>query len=69
MRQASETTYVKKHSQRFMAKNGREGAMYAEPVEFVSLTGEKLIGKVVINAKMFVGTIFWDAATKKPIKF
>ena len=33
LRQASETTYVEEHSQRFLAKNGREGAMYAEPVE------------------------------------
>ena len=29
LRQASETTYVEEHSQSFMAKNGREGAMYA----------------------------------------
>ena len=39
--QASETTYVEEHIQSFMAKNGRKGAMYAEPVDWVSPTGEK----------------------------
>ena len=33
------------------AKNGRKGAMYAEPVEWVSPAGEKLFGNVVINAE------------------
>ena len=64
LRQASETTYVEEHSQRFMAKNGREGAMYAEPVEWVSTTGEEFAGNVVINAKIFIGTI-WGKLLKR----
>ena len=32
--------------------------MYAELVEWVSLTGEKFIGNVVINAKIYNGTIW-----------
>ena len=63
LRQASETTYVEENSQSFMAKNGREGAMYAEPVEWVSTT-EKLIGNVVINAKIYIGTI-WGRCDKE----
>ena len=39
-------------------KNGREGAMYAEPVQWVSPTGEKLNGNVVINAKTYIGAIW-----------
>ena len=38
LRPPSKTTYVEEHSQIFMAKNGHEGAMYAEPVEWVSPT-------------------------------
>ena len=45
LQQASGTTYVKEYSQSFMAKNGREGAMYAEPVEWVSPLGENLSEK------------------------
>ena len=53
LRQASETTSVAEHSQSFMAKkNGREGVMYAEPVDWVSPTGEKNIGNVVLNSKI-----------------
>ena len=51
LRQAGETTYFGEHSQSFKAKNGRKGAMYAEPVEWVSPAGEKLFGNVVINAE------------------
>ena len=40
LRQTSETTYVEEHSQRFTTKNGRKGAMYAEPVEWTSPTGQ-----------------------------
>ena len=32
--------------------------MYAEPVEWVSPTGVKLIGNVMINAKLYSGTIW-----------
>ena len=32
LQRASETTYVAEHSQSFMKKNNREGALYAEPV-------------------------------------
>ena len=32
--------------------------MYGEPVEWVSPTGVKLIGNVMINAKLFIGTIW-----------
>ena len=52
LRQASKTTYVVEPSQSFMVTIGREGAMYAEPVEWVFPTGEKLIGYVAINAKI-----------------
>ena len=42
--------------------------MYAEPVEWFSPTGEKLIGNVMINAKLNIGTIWGKANTKKPLK-
>ena len=40
LRQASETTSIKKPSQSFVAKKGREGTIYAEPVEWAPPTGE-----------------------------
>ena len=52
-------------------KIGREGALYAEPVEWILPTGEKLIRKLVFNAKNF--NLHWNnlrkAATEKPIIF
>ena len=57
LRQTSETIYVEEHSQSFMKKNGLEGAMYAEPVEWTSPTGQKFIGNVVLSAKNCIGTI------------
>ena len=50
LQRASETTYANEHSQSFIKKNNREGAMYAEPVEWVSPTGVTFIGNVMINA-------------------
>ena len=58
LRQASETTYVEEPSQSFKAKIGCEGAMYAEWVEWVSPTGANLIRNVLINAKIYIGTIW-----------
>ena len=52
LRQDSETTYVEEDSQSCMAKSGREGALYAKPLEWVSP-----IGNVVIKAKIHIGTI------------
>ena len=66
LRQTSETAFVEEHSQSFMKKNGREGAMYAEPVEWTSPTGQKIIGKVVIKAKIFIGTI-WGTLLKRSL--
>ena len=57
LRQTSETTFVEEHTQSFMTKNGPEGAMYAELVEWTSPTGQKLIGNVVINSKIYIGAI------------
>ena len=39
-------------------ETGREGAMYAEPVEWLSRTEEELIENVVINAKTYIRTIW-----------
>ena len=54
-----------------MAKYGREGAMYAESVEWFSPTGEKFIGNVLMNGKVY-GNVFLQkfgkAAAKKPNK-
>ena len=58
LRQASETTYVEEHSQSFKAKIGCEGAMYGEWVEWVSPTGANFIRNVLINAKIYIGTIW-----------
>ena len=69
LQQAIETTYVEEHSQSLKAKNGREGAMYAELVEGVSPTGEKLIGNVVINAKICFGTIWRKLLEKNLLNF
>ena len=68
-KQSSKTTYVEEHSQSFMTKNGREGAMYAEPLYWTSPTGQNLNGNVVINAKTYIGTTWRKVATKKLIKF
>ena len=56
LRRPGKTPYFEEHSQIFMAKNGHEGAMYAEPLEWVSPTGEKFIGNVVINGKIYSET-------------
>ena len=58
LRPATETTCVEKHSQSFMEKNGRKGDMYAETVEWVSPTGGKANGIVLINAKTYMGTVW-----------
>ena len=69
LQRASETTYVEEHSQSFMKKNNREGAMYAEPVEWVSPTGLKLIGNVMINAKLYIGTIWGKLIQRNLLNF
>ena len=50
-------------------KNGREGAMYSEPVEWLSRTEEKLIGNVVINAKTYIATIWGKLQQRILFKF
>ena len=45
LQQANETTYFEERSQSFMAKNGREGAMYAVLVEWVHLQEKNLFKK------------------------
>ena len=65
LQQASKTTYVEEHSQRFMAKNGREAAMYTEPVEWVS----KFIGNVVINGKISIGTTWGKLLQRNLLNF
>ena len=57
LQQTSETIYIEEHSQSLMTKNGCKGAMYAEPVDWTSPAGQKLIRNVVINAKIYIGTI------------
>ena len=52
-----------------MKKNNRQGAMYAEPVEWVSLTGVILIGNVMINAKLYIGTVWGRLLQKKLLSF
>ena len=65
IQRASETTYAEEHSQSFMKKN-REGAMYAEPVEWVSPTGVKIIGNVMISAKLYIKTI-WEKLIQRDL--
>ena len=69
LEQASETTYVEEHSQSFMAKNGREVAMYVEPVDWVSSTGETLIGNVVVDAEICMGTIWLKLLQRNLLNF
>ena len=52
-----------------MAKNGSKGAMYAEPVEWVAPTGEKLIGNLVTNAKSYIGTIWGKLLQRNLLNF
>ena len=68
LQRASETTYAEEHSQSFMKKN-REGAMYAEPVEWVSPTGVKLIGNVMMNAKHYIRTIWGKLIQRNLLSF
>ena len=68
LQRASETTYAEEHSQRFMKKN-REGAMYVELVEWVSPTGVKLIGNVMINAKLYIGTVWGKLIQRNFLSF
>ena len=69
LQRASETTYAEEHSQSFMKKYNREGAMYAEPVEWVSPTGVKLIGNVMINAKLYIGTVWGKLIQRNLLSF
>ena len=43
--------------------------MYAEPIEWVSPTGLKLIGNVMINAKLYIGTIWGKLIQRKLLSF
>ena len=43
--------------------------MYAEPVEWVSPTGVKLIGNVMINAKLYIGTIWGKLLQRNLLSF
>ena len=43
--------------------------MYAEPVEWTSPTGQELIGNVVINAKIYIGTIWGKLLQRNLLKF
>ena len=43
--------------------------MYAEPVEWVSPTGVKLIGNVIINAKLYIGTIWGKLLQRNLLSF
>ena len=69
LRQTSETTYIEEHSQSFMTKNGRKSAMYAEPVDWTSPAGQKLIRNVVINAKIYIGTIWGKLHQRNLLNF
>ena len=69
IRHANETIYVKEHSRSLMAKNGREGAMYAEQVEWVSPTGGKFIGNLVIIAKIYIGIILVKLPQRNQLKY
>ena len=50
-------------------KKNREGAMYAEPVEWVSPTGVKFIGMMMINAKLYIGTIWGKLIQRNLLSF
>ena len=52
-----------------MRKNGREGAIYAEPEELTSPTGHKIIENVVINAKIYIGTIWGKLLQRNLLNF
>ena len=67
LQRASETTYAEEHSQSFMKKNNREGAMYAEPVEWVSPAGVKFIGNDD-QCKTLHRNNLGKGDTKKPLK-
>ena len=43
--------------------------MYAEPVEWVSPTGVKLIGNVMINAKLYIGTVWGKLIQRNLLSF
>ena len=69
LQQARETAFVEERSQSFMAKNGREGAMCAEPVEWISPTGDKLIGNIIIKAKIYIGTTWGKLLQRNLLNF
>ena len=69
LRPASETTYIDEHCQISMAKNVREGAMYAEPVEWVSPLGVKLIRNLVTNAKFYMVSIWGKLLQRSLLDF
>ena len=43
--------------------------MYAEPVEWVSPTGVKIIGNVMTNAKLYIGTIWGKLIQRNLLSF
>ena len=43
--------------------------MYSEPVEWVSPTGVKLIGNVMINAKHYIATIWGKLIQRNLLSF
>ena len=52
-----------------MTKNGREDAIFSEPVEWTSPTGQKLIGNVIINAEIYIGTIWGKLIQRNLLNF
>ena len=52
-----------------MTKNERKGAMYAEPVECTSPTGQNFNGNVVIIANIYIGTIWGKLLQKNLLNF
>ena len=67
-RQASETTYIKEHSQSFMKKNGHKSNIYSELVEWVSLPVDNSL-EMWYYCKNFHHNNLGKAATKKPNNF
>ena len=52
-----------------MTKKGREGDMYTEPVERTSTTGQKFNWLVVINAYIYMGTIWGKLLQRNLLNF
>ena len=61
----SNIEYSKKISRTFMKGGDHKGSEYIYPVNWVSPKGEKILGNILINGEISIGTIYCDSTERR----